>query len=196
MATTDNNIKYDLLFLDKFYKYAYPIGTPDHKEFYIETLKNGEIQISTFMENAIAKTIGIDRDSKQGQDIIDGSEVKMAVSSCRNNDIINGNWMHTYEVKNVSTKTGPIRFVGYNKIIKDFEYYFIPYTAYCHLKNVMTLTIETFSNQKYAPTFTGKRIGKSKWHQYQFPTFESMCDMKGPVTVPLSTSSQDQRFLF
>jgi len=190
MATTDNNIAYDLLFVDEFYKYAYPNGTKEHKSVYIEILKEGEIQISTFMENAIAKTAGIKRDSIYGADLSDGSEVKAAVSSYRNNSVLRGQWMHTYEVQNVNTKTGPIRFVGYNKILKEFEYYFIPNDAFSHLKGVMTLPIETFSGYYYSPTFTGKRSGESKWHKYQVATFEEMCNIKGP-NAPKAALTKD-----
>jgi hypothetical protein len=182
MATQDGNIAYDLLFVNKFYEYAYPTGSAEHKEFYLATTAAGEIQVSTFMENAIANAAGLTRDSRFAADVSDGSEVKCAVSCYRNNNLLKGSWMHTYEISNVHTKTGPIRFVGYNKITGEFEYYFIPNHAFSHLKGVLTLPIETFSGY-YAscgmePTFTGIRSGSSKWHQYQVRDFITMCQMR------------------
>jgi len=182
MATQDGNIVYDLLFVNKFYEYAYPAGSAEHKNFFLATTAAGEIQVSTFMENAIAQAAGLTRDSRFAADVSDGSEVKCAVSSYRNNNLLKGCWMHTYEVSNVHTKTGPIRFVGYNKIIEEFEYYFIPNSAFSHLKSDLTLPIETFNGYHaslgMAPTFTGIRSSKSKWHQYQVKDFATMCQMR------------------
>jgi hypothetical protein len=199
MATQDGNIAYDMLFVDEFYHHAYPDGTDEHKSFYVDTVLRGEIQISTFIENAIAKAGGLERNSKFAMDLDDGSEVKSAVSSYRNNHVIKGQWMHTYEISNVHTKTGPLRIVGYNKIIKKFEFYFIPNSAFSHLKGVLTLPIETYSGY-YAslgmsPTFTGVRTSDSKWHQYQVADFITMCKMRAPTPPNISLPVVDSDIL-
>jgi hypothetical protein len=192
MSTQDGNIAYELLFVNKFYEYAYPMSSKEHREFYIQTVLAGEVQISTFMENAVAKAAGLMRDSRFAMDLSDGSEVKCAVSSYRNNNIAKGAWMHTYEISNVHTKTGPLRIIGWNKITEEFEFYFIPNSAFSHIKGTLTLTIETFSGY-YAqygmePTFTGIRSGDSKWHQYQVNDFITMCKMRA-LPTPANTSS-------
>jgi hypothetical protein len=182
MATRDENIIYELIFVEEFYKYAYPNSSPEHKQYYMETVKRGEIQTSTFMENAVANAGGLVRDSRWAMDLNDGSEVKIAVSSARNNNLSKGSWMNTYEISNVNTKTGPLRIIGYNKVLIKFEYYFIPNCEISHLKSKLTLPIETFSgyysSKGMAPIFTGIRTGTSKWHDFLIDDFVKMCQMR------------------
>lgn len=177
MATQDHNIQYDLLFFNQFYDYAYPNSTKEQKDHYNLIVENGEIQISTLIENAIAKMAGLKRLSASAMDLNDGSEVKTAVSSFRNNHIAKGTWTNSYEIRNVKAKTGPIRFVGYNKLASKFEYYFVPNYMFADLKSTLTLPIETVSGVYTEPKFTGVRSGQSKWHKFMVPSFEELCKL-------------------
>ncbi len=182
MSTRDENIAVELKFFDYFYSYRYPdTGSQNYeydKAIRRQDVIDGQLQLSTFIENSVAVQAGLTRDSKNGVDLSDGSEVKGATSSFRENNIERGSYMHTYEIRNVHTKTGPLRVIGYNILSEQFEYYFIPNKEITHLKKVLTLPIETATGWPFDPPFTGIRSGKSKWHQFQINSFEDLCKLR------------------
>ena len=178
MSTRDENIPTDLLFFNEFYHLRYPDKDDAHRAVATELLLNGEIQIETFIENAVAVVGGLSRASGDFEDLSDGSEVKKVKSSFRNNHQEKGQWMHSYEVQNIHAKTGPVRVVGYNILAKKFEFYFIPNHELAHLKRTVTLPIETASGWALQPDFDGIRKTQSKWDQFLVPDFKQMCLMR------------------
>lgn len=177
MSTRDENIKDDLLFLKEFYPYANFDGSMHPLDVYTDLLHRGEIQIETFIENAIASVAGIQRASVNAHDLSDGSEVKKVISSFRNNNASRGQWTNSFEVKGVKGKTGPLRIIGLNRYAKKFEFFFVPRIAYSHITGpALTLPIETWGGYySSAPAPTGIRSGSSVWHKYQEPDFITMC---------------------
>lgn len=176
MSTTDNAIPYDIKFINKLAPYLGLSKTEiKHLKKFVSM---GIIQRDRVVEMAIANTGGHNVVSIHGQDLGDGSEVKSVVSVARNNNISRGAWMNTFPVKRISTKTGPLRIMAYNKILDDFHYFFIPHNAYKHLNGVLEICIEQYTVRDGEPTFTGIPTPNRKWWDYECKTFEEMCNKK------------------
>ena len=176
MSTTDNSIPYDIKFIKKLSPY---LGLSRTEIKHLNNfVSKGIIQRDRVVEMAIANVGGHDVVSIHGQDFCDGSDAKSVVSVARNNDISRGTWMNTFPVRRISSKTGSLRIVAYNKILDDFHYFFIPHDAYKHLTDVLEICIEQYTVRDGEPTFTGIPDLNRKWWDYECKTFEEMCNKK------------------
>ena len=112
----------------------------------------------------------------QGQDYTDGSDAKCSVSSHRNNDRARGSWTNSYRITGIKDKTGDLRCVCYNDILDEFEFFFIPRSAYKDCcKNVVEIVIERVTQREGSYEFTGRRTTKtSKWYKYKKHSFEEL----------------------
>ena len=176
MATTDNAVQYDILFLDELAK-----NVSDFDKAEIQTLEKsaelGWIQRDRVAETVVAKLAKLDVVSIEGMDFSDGSDMKTVVSSYRNNDKKRGGWSNSFEIRNIGTKTGALRIMAYNKLLKKFHYFFIPRYAYAHLNSVLTITIETGTCHIGEPNFTGIPRGNKFW-EFECASLQEMCDMR------------------
>lgn len=176
MATTDNYVQYDIRFFEEFSKYL------DFNKQELASLrkavKMGLIQRERLVELAISQVGNIKMDSTHGQDHDDGSDTKTVVSAIRNNNISRGSWMHTFAVKKIASKNGPLRVVAYNKLLDKFHYFFIPHNAYQHCKHTVEITVEQVSGCFTPPGFTGVPKRTRQWWQYEVASFELMCATK------------------
>ena len=114
MATTDNAIQYDILFVKELLPHL-NLKKAQEKHL-IEFTKMGIMQRETIAEMAMATVGNFEGDSTQGRDFCDGSDAKTVTSNARNNNKSKGAWMNSFEVRNVNTKTGDLRIIAYNKI--------------------------------------------------------------------------------
>lgn len=181
MATTDNAVQYDVLFVDFFAPY---LGMTKAE---LKTTKKlaamGIVQRERLVEVVTAKVSGsLEVVSVEGMDFNDGSDMKTAVSSMRNNDIRRGAWMNSFEIRKIATKTGDLRVVGYNKLLKKFHFFYIPRYAYEHLKTTLTIVIETATSHNGEPNFTGIPNRNLKFWEFECASFEEMCDA-GPINL-------------
>lgn len=118
----------------------------------------------------------------KGMDLSDKSDVKCVVSQYRNNkkeDVYGyAHWMHSYSVTGVSDKEGALRVVAFNELAKEFEFFFIPYSAYSRNMQVLEVVIERKSIALgESPNFTGSYKDSGiycKWYQYKCASFEDM----------------------
>lgn len=173
MATRDDFVPYDVRFFSEFAKY---LNFTDQELVGIEkAVKMGLIQRDRLVEMAISAVAELQMDSRDGQDHEDGSDTKTVVSSIKNNHKARGSWMHSFPVRKIANKVGPLRVVAYNKFTDDFHYFFIPHAAYQHCGNTVEIVAESFNGYYEEPEFTGQPRKHLKWWQYEVPSFEEMC---------------------
>lgn len=171
MATTDEYIQYDIRFWNEFSKYLnYDDETLEHLE---QAVYDGLIQRDRLVELAVSRVSKIATDSKVGQDLADGSDVKSVVSNARNNNAKLGQWTNSYKVPKVDTKVGALRVVAYNKILDTFNYFFIPYEAYRGISAIEIVLEYATHYGEY--DFTGLPQKNRKWWQYEVDSFEDLC---------------------
>lgn len=173
MATTDEFVKYDIRFFEEFIQYL------DFTDADIRSLRKavemGLVQRERLVELAISAVNGVAVDSTHGQDHADGTDTKTVVSAIRNNNIAKGHWTHSFNVRKIASKNGPLRVVAYNKLLDKFHYFFIPHEAFQHCSSSVEIIVEYFSGRYNEPNFTGMPNITRKWWQYEVPTFEMMC---------------------
>lgn len=176
MATTDEYVKYDIRFFNEFYKY---LNFDEEDLLGLEKAVNiGLLQRDRLVELATSKVGKIAMDSTSGQDLADTSDVKTVVSGIRNNNIGKGQWMHSFPVRKVASKNGPLRVIAYNKIADKFHYFFIPFSAYQHCKHTVEIVVEQVSGQFSKPNFNGMPKTTRQWWQYEVDSFEDLCKIK------------------
>ena len=170
MATTDNAIIYDIKIIEQFAKY---LDYDKTDVYYLKKFaERGHIQRDRIIEEAIASVAGYKIVSIDGQDFCDGSDAKSVTSSWRNNIINRGVWTHSFKVPKITTKTGTLRVVGYDKFSDDYYYFAIPNEAYAHLKT-LEIVIEKFHGKYDEPKLSGPKR-HLKWWEYECETFEEM----------------------
>lgn len=176
MATTCNAVAYDVKLVEHLAPYLGPMTKLELKALTKFTAQ-GIIQRDRVAEVAMANVGGFEINSIFGMDFSDGSDAKTVVSSARCNNPAKNQWMNSFEVRNIATKTGDLRVIAYNKILDKFQYFLIPHKAYKHLKTTLSIIIET-KVSKGDPGFTG--IGKTtrKFWEYECDTFEELCTGK------------------
>lgn len=175
MATTDDFVKYDIRFFEEFSKYL-NFDKHDMKGLR-KAVEMGLVQRERLVELAISKIGNVAMDSTSGQDLADTTDVKTVVSGIRNNNKTKGHWCHSFPVRNISSKNGPLRVVAYNKLLDKFHYFFIPYNAYQHCGYTVEIIVERVSGQFSQPAFNGVPKLSRQWWQYEIPTFEEMCKL-------------------
>lgn len=176
MATTDEYVQYDIRFFEEFMQYldfdeADMIGLR-------KAVEMGLVQRDRLVELAISKIGKISMDSTAGQDLEDSTDVKSVVSGIRNNNVAKGQWTHSFAVRKIANKNGPLRIVAYNKITDKFHYFFIPHNAYQHCKYVIEIIVEHFSGMREEPDFSGIPKKHRQWWQYEVDSFEEMCGIQ------------------
>lgn len=176
MATTDNAIQYDILFVKELLPYM-NLKKAQEKHL-IEFTKMGIMQRETIAEIAMATIGNFKGDSTQGRDFCDGSDAKTVTSCSRNNNKAKGQWLNSFEVRNVNTKTGDLRVIAYNKLLKKFHYFYIPNWAFNHLRSAISIVIEQKTCHIGEPNFTGIPNKTLKWWEFECDSFEEMCLME------------------
>tara|TARA_B110000503_G_C6924860_1_gene320262 strand:- start:54 stop:653 length:600 start_codon:yes stop_codon:yes gene_type:complete len=176
MATTDEFVKYDVRYFDEFSKYL-NFDKQDMKTLR-KCVQMGLVQRERLVELAISKVGGIKMDSTHGQDHADGTDTKTVVSSIRNNNKSKGCWTHSFNVRKIASKNGPLRVVAYNKILDKFHYFFIPHSAFQHCNYTVEIVVEQASGLYVRPQFNGIAKRHRKWWQYEVESFEDMCNTR------------------
>jgi len=189
MATTDEYVKYDIRFFEEFMQYL------DFDEADMNGLRKavemGLVQRDRLVELAISKIGKISMDSTAGQDLADTTDVKTVVSGIRNNDTYRGCWTHSFPVRKIANKNGPLRVVAYNKLLDKFHYFFIPREAYSHCKYTVEIIVEQFSGMYDGePDWTGMPKKHRQWWQYEVRSFEEMCSIQPGQVGKRCTNSQ------
>lgn len=186
MATTDDYVKYDVLFFNEFSEYLNL-----HKSKEVEKIvEMGLLQRDRLIEMAICRLGNMELSSQKGHDLTDFSEVKTVVSGVRNNHKERGVWMHSLKINKISNKTGPLRIVGYNRLLDSFHYFFIPREAYEHCSHSVEIVLERCTMHNGSPDFTGKPQRHRKWWQYEVESFEQLCKMTRCDIKPNLTKEQ------
>jgi hypothetical protein len=187
MATTDTAVLYDIAFFNEFFpQLGYEFD--EHQLDAIKTIVyDGLIQRDRLMELAISKIGNLEMCSKAGQDHIDNSDTKTAVSSMRQNikrrdpataEITSkahreGQWTSSFKITNVKTKIGNLRIIVYNKILNKFQYFWIPREEYEHLTKVLEITLEQYYGEN-EPQWTGNTTVNCKWWKFEVASFAEL----------------------
>jgi hypothetical protein len=180
MATTDNNVQYDVRFIEELIPYLNL--SAEETKVMRKLAAQGWLQRDRIVEDAMAQqSKGLfEMASKEGMDFSDQSDAKSVVSNIRNNNQQRGDWTHSYEVRNIGNKVGALRVIAYNKILDKFHYFYIPPDQYAHLGNILTITCENYT-QPNEPNWKGvnryRKNGKtlkSFWN-CECSTFREMC---------------------
>lgn len=176
MATTDGYVKYDIRFFEQFSKY---LGFKQQDMVALrKAVAMGLIQRERLAELAISQFGDIAMASTKGQDLMDTTDVKTVVSSIRNNHKRRGTWTHSYIVRGIASKQGPLRVVAYNKLLDDFHYFFIPHSAYQHCTTTVEIVLDQISgfHQPHGAQILSAEPNRSRqWWQYEVDSFEEMC---------------------
>lgn len=172
MATTDDYIKYDIRFFEEFSRYLN--YTDEELKHLQKAIFDGLLQRERLVELAVSRVSGIKLDSTHGMDMADSSDVKTVVSVGRKNNKNTGQWVNSFKVPRVYTKVGDLRIVAYNKILDQFHYFFVPYSAYRNIK-VLEIVLETHTNHGSEFEFTGLPNRNKKWWNYEVDSFEDLC---------------------
>lgn len=178
MATTDEYVKYDIRFFEEFAPYLMSDYTKTELKGVRRAVEQGLIQRERLVELAISAVSGVHMDSTAGRDLADGTDVKTVTSSYKNNNLKKGTWTHSYPIRRVSSKTGALRVVAYNRLLDEFYYFLIPFGAYRHINHTLEIVAETFSGPSFIknrPPFTGIPRKHLQWWQYECKSFEEMC---------------------
>jgi hypothetical protein len=140
--------------------------------------KNGMLQVSTIVEQAVAQTGGFSVVSANTHDLSDGSDVKMA--SVRTSS---KGKSYSASVK-FKKKTGALRVITYERIHDKFYYFIIPHSEYSKASSKSTIEIPFDSDGCPKRQHLG---GKFKnWWVYEVPTFTALC---GPAVSVQPTNS-------
>ena len=173
MATTDNAIQYDVRMVRELAPY---LNLNDCEiDNLVKFTKMGIVQRETVAELAMSTLGDFDGDSSLGRDFNDGTDAKTVVSSARNNSISKGQWMNSFQVRSVTSKTGDLRIIAYNKILDKFHYFYIPYSAYRHITRSLEIVIERAYSMCGEPQFTGIPQRHLKWWEYEVSSFQELC---------------------
>lgn len=188
MATTNE----DYIFFDFLAKYRWPNATPAKILAYRELVENGDLQIETVLENALANASGgkYKRVAEVARDFTDNSDAKKVTSQFRqNNHKANtynnrgeerktnvDTWVNTYSVSNIKNKRGKLRILAYNKYLKEMEFYCIPYQAYKHLttgSGVLEISLGAWRHE--SPTIDQlAQTHSGKWAKYKLKSFTEL----------------------
>ena len=175
MSTTLDNVEEDLLFYNELKQYAFGALDQIIDNHHKELITHGILQIDQILELAISKVGNIARHSTVGRDFVDGSDAKKVTSNFRNNNKSKGIWTNSYKVQNIHTKTGKLRIMGYNRVLSKFNYYVIPYFAYCHLNGkTLDITLDLFTNYCNSTPIPTGCSASCKWTAFECKDFTDM----------------------
>jgi hypothetical protein len=178
MATTDNCIEYDIKFFQHVKQY---LNLTAEEELHMEKfVRRGFIQRDRLVEEAIAIVGNKKIVSIAGQDFCDGTDAKTVTSVEKNNHPAQGGWMISMPVRNIHTKTGGLRVVGYNRTRDEFYYFAIPNSAFAGLK-IVEIQIEAYKRKEFInrrPDFDGVPRRHLAWWEYEVSTFEEMAQFE------------------
>jgi len=174
MATTDNAVQYDVRMVREFSPYLNLNAC--EIENLVKFTEMGIVQRETVAEVAMSATGDFSGDSAVGRDFDDGTDAKTVVSSARNNNKLKGQWTNSFMVRSVTTKTGDLRVIAYNKILDQFHYFYIPYSAYRHISSYIEIIIERSTCYDGEPTFTSIPQRHFKWWEYEVSSFAELCN--------------------
>jgi hypothetical protein len=123
-----------------------------------ELFEDGQYQVESLVEKAIEIVGEKTRNSINGMDFTDKSDAKKC-TLCHEKGGYERYW---YAIKNVSSKVGRLRIMGWNWKLNKFDYFIIPKKIY---KDVNILKISVDKN-----TF----IPIGKYAKWQVNSFDSM----------------------
>jgi len=173
LATTDNAVQYDVLMVRELAPYLHLSAC--EIDNLIKFTKMGIVQRETVAELAMSTMGDFDGDSIIGRDFDDGTDAKTVVSVARNNNISKGQWTNSFQVRSVTSKTGDLRIIAYNKILDQFHFFYIPYSAYRHITRTLEIIIERIYCIGGEPQFTGIPQRHLKWWEYEVSSFAELC---------------------
>ena len=173
MATTDNAVQYDVRMIREFAPYLNLSAC--EIDNLIKFTKMGIVQRETVAELAMSTMGDFDGDSIIGRDFDDGTDAKTVVSVARNNNKKTGQWTNSFMVRSVTTKTGDLRVIAYNKILDQFHYFYIPYSAYRHITGCIEIIVERMTCYDGEPQLTGIPQRHLKWWEYEVSSFAELC---------------------
>ena len=173
----------DYKFFDFLAPYRWPNKSKKQIAHYRELVADGELQIETVLENALAVASNglYTRIAEDSKDFCDGSDAKKSSSQFRNNNIKRDQWTNSCAVTKLKNKTGLIRALIYSKVPDKFYFFAIPYEAY---KGMNRVDISLDSSVGYREP---KGIPHGKWTHYQVPDFETL------ATISHKTQHQKYR---
>lgn len=159
----------DYKFFDFLAPYRWPNLSKQRIAHYRELVADGDLQIETMLENALAVASGkYKRVAEATHDLDDGSDAKKVVSQFRCNNIDQDKWMNSFRISNTKNKTGLLRILAYSKYQQKFYFFAIPNEAYVNL-NILEIICDTSSGYREP-----KGIPKGKWNAYQVDSFKTL----------------------
>ena len=160
----------DYKFFDFLAPYRWPDKSKRQLKVYRELVDNGDLDISTVLENALAMCAKgkYKRIAEAYRDFCDNSDAKKSISNLRNNDIARDRWTNSFAISGLEKKTGLIRAVCYSIYQDKFYFFAIPYSAYKGMKRVDVI-LDTSVGYK-----DPIGIPKGKWAVYQVDSFEEL----------------------
>ena len=172
MATKDHTLDLDIAFFNELFHKAYPDACNMQKQFSLQLVQDGVIQIETLFELAIANIGGLTRLSVEGMDFTDGSDAKK--TSVRTSSY---GKKYSANVSQVHTKTGVLRVMCYERKQNNFFYFAFPYESYCHISSKSNIEIPF--NLDGTPKRRYSRPVITNWWDYQVDSFETMAKIPG-----------------
>lgn len=159
----------DFKFFDFLAPYRWPKAGVRKILSYRELVEQGDLQIETVLENALAVTAGTyTRVAQVDRDFCDGSDAKKAISQYRNNHIQLNRWTNSAMISGIKNKRGLIRALVYSVYADEFYFFAIPYSAYAGINQ-----IEISMDRSVGP-MQPQGIPRGKWTAYQVGSFEQL----------------------
>lgn len=158
---TENCVAGDILIVKELTKHLE--YSPSQTKFVIELAKSGQIAVETMLENAISKIGKLMRSSKKGEDFIDGSDAKKAITWQVDKNLYS--WRRT-EIGNLKNKRGILRCMVADSISQELYYFKFPHSAYKGKQKIL-IPFDRFG-------FQATNSRSSVWN-YQVSSFEELC---------------------
>ena len=179
----------DFRFFDFLAPYRWPDKNQKQITIYRELVKNGDLELSTVLENALAQCSRgrYQRTATAYRDFSDGSDAKKVVSQFRNNHIAKKQWTNSFAISGLAKKEGLIRAVCYSIYNDRFYFYAIPHRAYRGRKRI-DITLDCSIGYREP-----KGIPKGKWCCYQVESFERLATIT-PAEVERRFSQKNKKW--
>lgn len=181
----------DYKFFDFLAPYRWPNKTKRQIAQYRELVADGDLQIETILENALAINSNgtYERIAEMGRDFCDNSDSKKVVSMFRNNNIRKNIWTNSFKISKLKNKIGLIRAVCYSQQQDKFYFYAIPHFAYAGADSIDIKLDQSVGYSEPAG------IPRGRWSAFMVDSFKELATITEKQATAMGNARSDGRFV-